>query len=247
MGYYYVENLYSSKPSPGRVFVSMFVNRNGAPMLVDFSEKPYMKYVKHGFVKFWNEKYGEPARIVVLGTVYKTWGRKAVRVLNEMFIRGGLKIIAGGFSEQKWDEKTALYRVDAAKLHTMLNIWGKKLEVKKTQTVTVKPQPVEGVTKTVLKKHVETLKDSMAVEELNLLLRIVDTYDERTGFMDVVFMPTKPSQPHPRAVKTLLPKTRWCVVLKGDFKPHTVNRFMLNRGVKRKLGESFQFSQADVE
>lgn len=233
MGYCFVENVNASKASEGRVFVVMFVNKYGAPVYVDIVSKPYVSLSRHRFTKLWNNLYHEPARAVILGSVYETWGRKAVRELVEGLTVGGGKIQPVDVTVEAYDVKAGLYRMDKVKIQTIVNRWR---EVNKVKTPPVKKfvPHTPTVTRETLMKVLQPLKDNMSVEEYNLIVRIINAYNPLQKKANIVFMPKDGEKLTVQRFKQLMPKIRWFFVLQGEYKPYYNNVFTVSKPVQRK-------------
>lgn len=238
MGYCFIENANASKPSDGRVFVVMFINKNGAPVYVDTVSKPFVVLSRHRFTKLWNTFYGEPAHVMLLGTVYETWARKAVRELTEMLTFAGGKIQDKDITLETYDFKAGLYRMEKTKIQTIVNRWRDINKVKTPIVKKISPHR-PTVTRETLMKVLQPLAENMSLEEFSLIKRIIDSYDPLQKTADIVFMSKDEEKFSSLKVKHLIPKIRWFFVLQGEYKTYYNNVFTVSRPVQRKASMFF--------
>ena len=239
MGYCFLENVNASKASDGRVFVVMFVNKNGAPVYVDIVLKPYVSLSRHRFTKIWNNFYDEPSHVVMLGSVYETWARKAVRELTEMLTLAGGKIQPKNVTVDSYDVKAGLCRMEPTKKQSVLNRW-RSINKIKTPPVKKNTPHIPTITRETLMQVLEPLAENMSVEEFSLIKQIIKTYDPLQKTANIVFMPHVSKGLTPQQIKKLIPKIRWFFVLKGEYKTYYNNVFTVAKPVQRKASMLYQ-------
>jgi len=253
MGYYFVEGKLV-KPSTGRVFVFMFTNFNKTPIRVFYSTNPHMFLSRNMLIKQWNKQHNHPAHIVVLGTVLEKNSHKAVTSLNELLKLNHVEMLSTTHKNVKQtiaelnDKKLLFQRIDKTRLRGILNKWAVENNVKNPYGMLTnnnvnsktKVSNVAGkLTKKQLTEHVHSIADGLTTIQLNVLLKIVDSFNERTQTSTVVFMPTgafttiSGKTSHEMMRKTLN-QLKYVFTLTHKYAPYTNNVFKPTKTIYRK-------------
>jgi hypothetical protein len=235
MAFCYVENLNSSKPSEGRVFVAVFYNQHGSPIHVECLKRPLQVLHRHPLVKFWEASQGEPMRVRIVGSIYETWVVKAVRGLKSELVKYGAH-----FVDEEWfkvrdgfTDEVLKSGVSEVKQRAALNRWVAKMKVKTfTPVVMIK----QRVTVEQLEGYVDRVKDGLTTGELNFVRKLVDSFDIRTQKFHIVYSPQVLGvRMSPEQVKKMLMKTGWFVKQTHPFRAQYSNEYVLTKHALRQI------------
>lgn len=235
MAFCYVENLNSSKPSEGRVFVAVFYNHNGSPIYVECFKRPLQVLHRHPLVKFWEANYGEHIRVRIVGSIYETWGLKAVRGLKSELIKYGAY-----FVDEEWfkvrdglTDEVLKSSVSEVKQRAVFNRWVVKMKVK---TFTPVFKVKQRVTVEQLNNYVDRVKDSLTTIEINFLNKLVDSFNVKTQMFNMVFSPQVLGKNITQErVKKIIINTAWLIKPVHSFRAQYSNEYVLAKNALKQL------------
>lgn len=235
MAFCYVENLNSSKPSEGRVFVVVFYNSNGSPIHVECFKRPLQVLHRHPVVKFWEADMGAPMRVRVVGSLYETWVDKAVRGLKAELVKSGAHFIPDGWvsRREKFSMDVVNSKVSDVNQRAAVNRWVLKNKVK---TFTPANSIKQRVTVAQLNNYVDRVKDGLTTGELNFVKNLVGCFNVKTQKFHVVYSPQVfGKKMPPEQVKKLVIKTGWLIKQVHPFRAQYSNDYVLTKNALKQV------------
>lgn len=235
MTYCFVENVNVSKSSDYRVFVLMFYNKTGSPIHVETTQSPFQMLYRNSVVKKWFNMFGEPVRVVSLGTVDKNRSGEATQFLRQKIVKqGGHVVNVNSVETSLNDKKVVNYRMSDEAQKKLVNSFVRKFGVKK-------PTPVKHVgqrfTKEELIMLVSKMADSMGTVEYNFLLKMVKHFDVKKQRSVIVYTPEffNNGRMTEKDIKSLVNKTRWFFTPVFPLRRKYSNEYVLTRKAKQLL------------
>lgn len=234
---YHVINTTALKSSPERSFIYVLLlniddESRHKPFFMGVTNNIAKKFAKNKQASWHYNSFGRPVMIKILGTVHDDYADDALAELKRILVGSGYMFAPNGMGK----ERAVRYNNKTEGESYSLDRWAANFKIKRTPAKVKNNKNVEN--KIII--NVDALANSivrmdfLTTEELNVALKILESYSSDEGCSKVIFDNIKNKQDAENMRKTLN-RLRFIWTPQHKLRPYSVNEFRLTKPFVRKF------------